>query len=159
LFATVEGGDCNGIFLGARTATPGGGGYYGLFYTAVPFGQASTTIAWLYGLQQKAENRTNLTLVNTGETDASTDVFDIELFDGVTGQLAATVKDVTLKARGWKQINLILGQYAPQVTQGYAHIVRSSGTNPFIAYAVINDGAAAGQRTGDGAFIWAVPGP
>jgi hypothetical protein len=39
------------------------------------------------------------------------------------------------------------------LTQGYAHITRTAGTNPFIAYAVINDGAQAGQRSGDGAFL------
>jgi hypothetical protein len=153
----VETGDCSGIFLGARTATPGGGGYYGLFYTAVPFGQASTTDAWLYGLQQNTENRTNLALVNTGEVDGDPDVFHIDLYDGASGQLAATVRDVTLSARRWKQINLILGQYAPQVMQGYAHLMRTSGNNPFIAYAVINDGSQAGERTGDGAFIASAP--
>jgi len=28
-----------------------------------------------------------------------------------------------------------------------------SGANPFVAYAVINDGAGPGERTGDGANI------
>jgi hypothetical protein len=149
----VEDQDCSGIFLGARTATPGGGGYYGLFYTAVPYGGASTSDAWLYGLQQNQENRANLALVNTGENGADTDVFTIELYDCSTGQLAATVRDITLPVRGWKQINRILGQYAPQVTQGYAHVIRMSGGNPFVAYAVINDGGQPGERTGDGAFI------
>ncbi len=27
------------------------------------------------------------------------------------------------------------------------------GKNPFVAYAVVNDGAQPGQRTGDGAFV------
>ena len=143
--------------MGARTATLGGGGNYGLFYTVVPFYQASTTDAWLYGLQQNTENRTNLALVNTGEVGGVPDVFNIELYDGATGQLAATVRDVTLSARRWKQINLILGQYAPQVTQGYAHVIRTSGRNPFIAYAVINDGGQPGERTDDGAFLASSP--
>ena len=50
-------------------------------------------------------------------------------------------------------INNILLQYAPGLTQGYARIARTSGRNPFIAYAVINDGAQAGLRSGDGAFL------
>ena len=29
----------------------------------------------------------------------------------------------------------------PNTSQGYAHIIRTSGSNPFIAYAVNNDGA------------------
>ena len=69
----------------------------------------------------------------------------------------ATVRDITLPARGWSQVNRILAQYTPQVTQGYALVICTSGNNPFIAYAVINDGAAAGDRTGDGAFISSAP--
>jgi hypothetical protein len=52
---------------------------------------------------------------------------------------------------------MILSQYAPGVTQGYARITRTGGNNPFIAYAVINDGGAPGQRSGDGAFIASAP--
>ena len=44
LFATAAGGDLSGVFLGARTSAAGGtaGGRFGLFYTAVPYGQASS---------------------------------------------------------------------------------------------------------------------
>jgi hypothetical protein len=52
---------------------------------------------------------------------------------------------------------MILSQYAPGVTQGYARITRTGGNNPFIAYAVINDGANPGDRSGDGAFIISTP--
>ena len=31
--------------------------------------------------------------------------------------------------------------------------VRTSGANPFIAYAVLNDGGEPGARTGDGAYV------
>jgi hypothetical protein len=51
------------------------------------------------------------------------------------------------------QIGTILAQYAPGTTQGYARVTRTSGTNPFIVYAVINDGGQPGERSGDGAFI------
>ena len=73
--------------------------------------------------------------------------------DGNTGQKVATIDDRVLNANRWTQINNILLQYAPGLTQGYAHVTRTAGTNPFIAYAVINDGAQAGQRSGDGAFL------
>jgi Putative binding domain, N-terminal len=157
LFATVGGGDASGIFLGARTSRPGGGGRYGLFYVAVPSGEASSTSAWLNGLQQNSESRTNLALVNTGEIDGSSDVFNIELFDGETGLKANTVEGITLKAKGWAQIGGILARYAPGVTQGYARVTRTGGSNPFIAYAVINDGSRPGERTGDGIFISSSP--
>ena len=154
LFATATGGDISGVVLGARTSAAGGtaGGRFGLFYTAVPYGQASTTSAWVFGLQQNSENRTNLAIVNTGETDASDDTFVIDLYDGVTGNLVKTADPIDLKARGWIQIGTILNG-APGVQQGYARVRRTAGNNPFITYAVINDGAGPGQRTGDGAFI------
>jgi hypothetical protein len=62
LFATAAGGDISGVVLGAQTSAGGGvaGGRFGLFYTAVPYGQASTSGAWIFGLQQNSENRTNL---------------------------------------------------------------------------------------------------
>ena len=42
-------------------------------------------------------------------------------------------------------------------TQGYARVTRVAGSNPFIAYAVINDGGQPGERTGDGAFVAGSP--
>jgi hypothetical protein len=47
LFATVDGGDASGIFVGARTSTSGDGGRFGLFYPAVPYGTTSNGKAWL----------------------------------------------------------------------------------------------------------------
>ncbi len=152
LFATAS-GDMSGIVIGARTLAPGGGGQYGLFYNAVPYGTASTTSAWLYGLQQTTETRSNLALVNTGETDASTDVFSIDIYNGGTGVKVVTVKGISLGARRWLQINSLLALHAPGVSQGYAQVKRTSGNNPFIAYAVINDGGQPGERSGDGAFV------
>jgi hypothetical protein len=41
----------------------------------------------------------------------------------------------------------------PGVTQGYAKVTRTSGNNQFITYAVVNEGANPGDRSGDGALI------
>lgn len=128
-----------------------------MFYTGVLAGTASQTPVWLNGLQQNANNRSNLELVNTGETNSDTDVFSIEIFDGDTGAKAATVPAIRLTARKWMQIGAILTAYSPSVTQGYALVTRVTGANPFIAYGVINDGAQVGQRTGDGAFLTSSP--
>jgi hypothetical protein len=155
VFVTVEpdaAGDATGLYVNGRTSTPGGGGRFGLFYSAVPQGQTAQQTAWLFGLQQNSENRTNLALVNTGEKDNSTDVFTIELYDGTRGSLVKTLENVSLGPRKWIQLNTILTQ-ASGTTQGYARITRVAGSNPFIAYAVINDGGAPGERSGDGAFI------
>jgi len=153
LFVTVDGRDVSGLFVGARTSAPGGGGRYGLFYCGIPYGAAANTTAWLYGLQQNLETRSNLALVNTGEIDDGTDVFRIEVFDGDTAARVATIDGIALGTRQWIQFQMILDQYAPGTRQGYARVTRIAGANPFIAYAVLNDGGEPGARTGDGAYV------
>lgn len=123
-----------------------------LFYNAVPNGATSTSRAWLYGLQQATESRGNLALVNTGETDASTDVFTLDIYNGTTGTKAFTIEGISVRARRWLQINSMLALHAPGVSQGYAQVRRTSGNNPFMAHAVINDGGQPGERSGDGAL-------
>ena len=154
LFATLESGDMSGIVLGARTGSPDGrGGQYGLFYNGVPNGAALTGSAWIYGLQQNQENRSNLALVNTGEVDSTDSVFDLDIYDGDTGLLVRTITTPPLPALSWRQINAVLADHAPGTTQGYVRVRQTSGNNPFLAYGVINDGGAPGQRSGDGAYV------
>ena len=155
LFAWVDGGDMSGIVIGARTVSPAllAGGRYGVFYSAVPYGSAFSTEAWVEGLQQNRESRGNLALVNTGEVDDSRSVFSIDIFDGDTGLLVRTVTGRTVPARGWRQIDSILRDYAAGTTQGYVRIRKISGNNPFLAYGVINDGGSPGERSGDGAYL------
>ena len=154
LFATAERGDMSGIVIGARTSSSDGrGGRYGVFYTAVPDGASFTETAWIDGLQQDGENRSNLALVNTGEVDSSPSVFELDIHDGDTGGLVKTVTTDPLPARRWRQINGILANHARGTTQGYVRIRKTSGNNPFLAYGVINDGGAPGERSGDGAYL------
>ena len=153
LFASAAGGDMSGIAIGARTGSPGGGGQYSVFYNAVPYGAAFRNTAWIDALRQNQENRSNLALVNTGEVDGGDSLFALEIYDGATGQLVNTVTGSRVPAQGWYQINGILDRYAPGTTQGYVKIRKSSGNNPFLAYGVINDGGAPGQRSGDGAYL------
>ena len=153
VFATAEGGDMSGIVMGARTGSQGGGRQYSVFYNAVPEGGAFTEVAWVDGLQQNQENRSNLALVNTGEVDDSESVFHLEIYDGETGLLAETVVTGPIPPRGWHQINGILAGYAPETRQGYIRIEKVSGENPFLAYGVVNDGGGPGERSGDGAYL------
>ena len=153
LFVVAEEGDVSGIVIGARTGSKGGGGQYSVFYNAVPFGEAFSREAWVDGLQQNQENRSNLALVNTGEVDGSPSVFHLEIYDGETGLLAETVVTKPVPARRWHQINGILGRSSPETRQGYIRIEKVSGENPFLAYGVVNDGGAPGQRSGDGAYL------
>ena len=97
------------------------------------------------------ENRSNLALVNTGEVDDSSSIFELGIYNGSSGLLLKTLS-MTVPAKGWKQINGILTQ-ALGTTQGYVRVKKVAGNNPFITYGVINDGAGSGQRSGDGAYI------
>ena len=154
LFAEAKEGDMSGIVIGARTsASDGRGGKYGVFYDAVPEGEAFTKEAWVDGLQQDEENRSNLALVNTGEVDGSESVFHLEIYNGETGMLVETVVTKAVPARGWHQIDGILGRSGPETRQGYIRIEKVSGENPFLAYGVVNDGGAPGERSGDGAYL------
>jgi len=152
LYVTFPCRSTKGLYVGARTSNPGGGGRYGLFYPAVPYQGASHTPAWLYGLQQNAVTRTNLALVNTGEFDSSDDRFRIEVFDGDTGGKAGEATQPVPRGQ-FVQVNSLLSTVAPGTANAYARITRTTGHNPFIAYAVINDGGRPGERSGDGAFV------
>ena len=149
LFATVASGDMSGIVIGARTGSPDKrGGQYSLFYNAVPYGSASIDSAWIYGLQQNEENRSNLALVNTGEIDDSSITFEIDIYDG-SGESQPRTITRTVGPRRWRQVNGILGG----TSQGYVQVRKTSGNNPFVTYGVINDGGRPGERSGDGAFL------
>ena len=163
LFARAVGTDMSGIVIGARTGSLAdpedvSRGQYSVFYTAVPRGAGFTGGAWVDGLQQNEENRSNLALVNTGEVDDSDIVFTLEIYDGETATLVNTVSnaDTTVAAKRWHQINGILRKYGKGATQGFVRITKMSGNNPFLAYGVVNDGGVPRQRSDDGAYLPAV---
>ena len=163
LFARAAGTDMSGIVIGARTGSPAdpedaSRGQYSVFYTAVPQGEGFTTSAWVDGLQQNEENRSNLALVNTGAVDDGDIVFTLQIYDGEAARLVNTVSnaDTTVAARRWHQINAVLRKYGKGATQGFVRITKRSGDNPFLAYGVVNDGGVPGQRSDDGAYLPAV---
>ena len=160
LFAQAVGTDMSGIVIGARTGSPAdpedsSRGQYSVFYTAVPRGRGFTVSAWVDGLQQNEENRSNLALVNTGEVDDGDIVFTLQIYDGETGMLVNTVSnaDTTVAARRWHQINAVLRKYGKGAAQGFVRIAKRSGSNPFLAYGVVNDGGVPRQRSDDGAYL------
>ncbi|MEW5978489.1 MAG: SBBP repeat-containing protein, partial [Acidobacteriota bacterium] len=145
----------DGIFVGARTRSRTGSKRFGVSYPAEPF-SLDASEKWLFGLRQDTESRSNLALINLGNLHTAEETYSVELYDGETGTRAGTIESVSVAARGAVQFNSILAHYAPGTTQGYARI-RRHGRNSFLAYAVINDGAAPGERTGDGAFLSGLP--
>ena len=142
MFGEVSSGDITGLSLSARTSAPApsGAGRFGLFYPAVPKGMASANSAWVFGLQQDSNNRSNLALVNTGEIDESTNVFRIELFDGSTGRRIDTIEGVNVKAKGFVQLSSILSFYSPTPQNGYVRITRVEGRTRLLLTASLTTG-------------------
>jgi hypothetical protein len=148
-------GDQNSIplSLGMRVSTLSKGEEYSLFFPAVPAEQESRSATWLFGLQQNEETRSNLAIVNLGNEPNR---FTIELFDGKTGKQAGRLEGIAVNPQDSVQLNSLLADYAPGVTQGYARVIPSN-TEPFVTYAVIIDGARPGERTGDGNVVNSSP--
>jgi len=159
LFVSDDSGDLRGVSIGVRVTAAAEGGHTGVFVPAYTSGTEARTSAWLFGLRQDAETRSNLAIVNTGNTDASPSVFRIDLYDGDTGESTGSLV-ATVPAQGFAQIDRVLATYAPGTSNGCALVTKISGGNTFIAYAIVNDGAEAGQRSGDGVFVAAsIPSP
>ncbi len=163
-------GDTGLVYAGARTATPNPngavGGSYGFFAPAVPVEPPAPVTAstggslTIYGLREDSAFRSNLALVDVppafGGSGSST--FAIQLFDGDTGQPAGDAFIETLGRGEWRQFGSILNRNALGLRNGYARVTKTSGTGSrFLAYGVVNDGAAtsASGGTSDGSFILA----
>lgn len=154
VFVTVPGPQANtsGIAISGRVTNPGPVGSYGVYFQGAYNGTNATGSSWVSILRKDSENRANLAIVNTAEYDESESVYRIETFDAETGAKAGE-GTATLKAREWGQIDQVLNLFSPSVRLGYARVTRLTGQNPFISYAVVNDGAKPGERSGDGAFV------
>lgn len=123
-----------------------------LAYPATPWASLPTGPVFLDGLRQDATTRSNLALVNRGEAGAT---FRLEVFSGATGAKAGETTE-TLGPLGFLQIGRVLATLAPAVADGWARVTPLAGA-PYVTYAVLNDGASPGERTGDGAFVAASP--
>ena len=119
----------------------------------MPVGTEFSTEAWLYGLQQDSEDRTNLGLLTTSSVNDEANVYDIDIYDGATG-LKVTTLSQEVPANQWVQMGMILEK--AEISQGYAHVKRTTGAKDFITYAVINDGGRPDERSDDGAFVLGV---
>ncbi|HYN43387.1 MAG TPA: S8 family serine peptidase, partial [Thermoanaerobaculia bacterium] len=157
VFTPSVGGSVPGL-AGTKTAAAGigvceGKGSFGLFYTALPASSGAVVEALVDGLQQTATTRSNLALLNPSSLDAVT--VQYEVWDGATGVKAFTSSLIALPPLGWAQIDRVL--LGAAVTEGYVRIRRASVGGVFSAYGVLNDGSAAGERTGDGSYVAGVP--
>lgn len=151
---SVPGGTVEGLAAGARTVNPdsGGVGQYSVAYGAVASGASATEAAWIFGLKQDPETRSNMAFVNTGEGSGDPVRLQVDLFDGTTGQPSGTTT-VDLAPLQFLQLGKVLSRYAPGTSNGYAKVTRILGGAPFVTYGVVNDGEEPGDRSGDGAFV------
>lgn len=140
----------NAVFAGARTTTLSGPGRAGLSYPAVRSQDAFTSRAVLYGLRETTNDRSNLALVNAGTL--GTISLRVTLVSGGPGDGRVIVLPGTfdLPPGQWAQVDSILSRVG--FTNGFAFVERLSGSDPFLAYAVIDDNV-----TGDGSYVAAVP--
>ena len=158
IFVAIDGaGQDSGYYVGARNSTFLDGRRNGFVQAAVPYGDSHHTPAWVYGLRQDQQMRTDLGIVNTGELSDETSFFSVEIYDGETGMLAHTIGEVELEARKSIRLESILEQMAPDTQQGYVRVSRISGSNPFVAFAVVSDGIQGSRSSGDAFFIYGVP--
>ena len=96
--------------------------------------------------------------MNTG-AGGGTITLAFEVWNGDTGQKAATSALVTLLPGGWTQFNGVLATTG-NISNGYVRVYRVSGTERFIAYGVLNDGSAPGSGgTDDGSYVTMVVSP
>jgi hypothetical protein len=131
--------------VGARTFTPGpSGGTFGLYYPGQTLEQATTSLAYVTGLQQNSSQRSNLAVVNWGEAGDSI-TLSIAYFDG-SGAALGTPTTVTLSPGQWTQFNTPL--QGTGATSGYARIQQNTGSSSFVAYGVLNDAVSS-----DGSYI------
>jgi hypothetical protein len=148
-----SGANVSSGFVGARTAAPVGGtgpGEYGLFYPGIGPSFAALAEAWVYGLEQDTGERSNLAIANLGDAGDAV-AFRVDVYDGNTGLLAGSTSPAPLAPGGWSQINAVLQSFG--VANGYAHVVKLSGSSRFLVYGVVNDGGFPGQGTSDGSYV------
>ena len=146
----------SGVPALARTSNPnpdtGVGGTFGLAYPAVGAAARAKGEAWVHGLRQDADARTNLAIADARAGNAAGVAYVVDVFDADTGSLTPVLtKNVTLAGGQWTQFNTILAEAG--ITHGYARVRPAAGTSDFVVYGVVNDGPTSGSRTSDGSYV------
>jgi hypothetical protein len=162
LFATFVGAtDAGAVYVGSRTSTPNPNtaveGSFGTFSAAVAVGSAVSADAWIYGLRENGQFRSNLALVHApGSANGMASgpvTLEVQIYDGDSGAPVGAPLVQTLQPGQFFQYSSILGLTSTGVTNGYARVRLTSGSDRFIAYGVVNDGSSSGGGTSDGSFL------
>jgi len=148
----VASGPAGGLWLAARTASPlPSGGQFGLFTPAIAGDAAPAVEGIVPGLRQDAATRSNAGFVNLGGAEAGDVTLSAWVVDGADGLAKGEPFEVVLEPGAWSQLDGVLA--ARGVTSGWLRVRRVSGSAPWLAYGVLNDGGSPGERTGDGAYV------
>ena len=142
------------VSVTVRTATPvpvsSPNGRAGLAYSGVPTVKFLDRLAFLPGLRQNTQDRTNVALENGGSVGSGNITLRATFYpSNGTGPVLPGV-DRVIGPGGWAQ--LTLPEIAPNGVQGYVKVEKIAGTAPFWTYAVIND-----NLNSDGSYILPIP--
>jgi hypothetical protein len=161
IFLSVPNGSLAGVSISARVLNPATDkaakatdwGLYGVHYPAQREICFTNQASWLGGLRQDDIDRTNVAIINTGEVDATVSSYLVEIFDGDTGKKAGETIVQNLPYERFIQLDRVIFTVTPLVKNAFIKVTAIDGENPFITYAVLNDGSEPGKRSGDGAYI------
>jgi PKD repeat protein len=146
----------SGAIAYVRTSNPNAntsvGGSFGLAYPAIAAASRAKTEAWVYGLLQNGETRSNLAIADARVGSTSPVTYVVDIFDASSG--SPTPKQTlttTLSGGEWHQFSSLL--FGAGVTNGYVRVRPQSGSSDYLVYGILNDGATADQRTSDGSYV------
>ena len=152
----VAGVPLGSVFVAARVSSQSEAGSYGLFVPGIPEGEAARVDAVVAGLVSDERSRSNVAIANVGDAADGSVTLEIRCFDGEAGGVERGGVEVATLAPGqWKQLSGILRTKG--IRSGWATVRRSAGKAIWLAYGIVNDGAAPGQGTGDGAVVPMTP--
>lgn len=130
---------------------PAVGGTFGVAFRSVPSSSRANTEAWIYGLRQDGETRSNVAVANAIPFGDARYTFEVTVLDASRNLPQKTFVKV-LGAGQWFQWNAILESAG--LTVGNVRVrCTSPGGGDFVAYGISNNGARPGVGTSDGSYI------
>ena len=120
-----------------RVTTPVEEGRAGLAYPGLNSESLLSGPAFITGLRQNSQDRSNVAVQNAGEANDGSITLRVTVFSGNSEDPSLTLPDLTVTPGEFYQYNGILNEAG--FDNGYVKVERVSGTAPFYAYGVIND--------------------
>ncbi|HEX7614752.1 MAG TPA: DUF4185 domain-containing protein [Thermoanaerobaculia bacterium] len=152
-----------GVAVLVRTSSPNPdasvGGTFGLAYPAIAASSRARTAAWVFGLRQDANARSNVAIADARVGDSTLVSYEIDLYDSLNGNgtPVKTLGPFPLAGGQWLQVSSVMTQAG--LSHGYARVAPQGRASDFVAYGVVNDGAAPGSGTSDGSYVSGLTAP